>query len=101
MREKSKLVLHLDDRLKERVATLAQERGTSVSQIVEEYLRGLVREGPASADRDDTDEKGNTIPEDPPPRTQQMLDAIGPAQASLSLDSDTEAWIDAANEKHK
>lgn len=98
---KSKLTLRLDDRLKERAKQLAEERGTSVSKIVEDYFRLLLREsngddsGPASAS------DKNTIPNNLPPRTRQMVDALGPAKTDLDLDEDTEAWVDAIHEKHK
>ena len=41
---KSKLTLRLDERVKEQAKRLAEERGTSVSKIVEDYFRLLLRE---------------------------------------------------------
>jgi len=98
---KSKLTLRLDDRLKERAKRLAEERGTSVSKIVEDYFRLLLREpnGDDSGMESMSDE--NTVPDDLPPRTRQMVDALGPATTDLDLDDDTEAWVDAMHEKHK
>jgi antitoxin component of RelBE/YafQ-DinJ toxin-antitoxin module len=98
---KSKLTLRLDDRLKERAKRLAEERGTSVSKIVEDYFRLLLREpnGDDSGMESMPDE--NTVPDDLPPRTRQMVDALGPATTDLDLDDDTEAWVDAMHEKHK
>ena len=43
----------------------------------------------------------NTVPDDLPPRTQQMLDALGSSMSKLNLDADTQAWIKAMHEKHK
>jgi antitoxin component of RelBE/YafQ-DinJ toxin-antitoxin module len=40
---KSKLTLRLDDDLKERAKQLADERGISVSRLVEDYFRLLIR----------------------------------------------------------
>ena len=100
---KSKLTLRLDDRLKERAKRLAEERGTSVSKIVEDYFRLLLREpnGDDSGMESMSDE--NTVPDDLPPRTRQMVDALGPATTDLDLDldDDTEDWVDAMHEKHK
>lgn len=99
---KSKLTLRLDDRLKERAKELARERGTSVSKIVEDYFRLLLREPSAPPDPEDTDEGDkNTVPDDLPPRTKEMVETLGPATASLDLDDDTQAWVDAMHEKHK
>jgi hypothetical protein len=101
---KSKLTLRLDDDLKERAKQLADERGTSVSKIVEDYFRLLLHE-PAEetedGDRESAADDYNTVPDDLPPRTRQMVEALGPATETLDLDDDTRAWIDAAHEKHK
>jgi hypothetical protein len=43
----------------------------------------------------------NTVPDDLPPRTRQMMEALGPATTDLHLDDDTQAWIDAMDKKHK
>jgi hypothetical protein len=43
----------------------------------------------------------NTVPDDLPPRTRQMVDALGSATTDLDLDEDTAAWVDAMHEKHK
>ena len=43
----------------------------------------------------------NTVLDDLPPRTRQMVDAPGPATTDLDLDQDTEAWTDAMHKKHK
>lgn len=99
---KSKLTLRLDDRLKERAKRLAKQRGTSVSKIVEDYFRLLLREPSEEPDAtEDPESAGSTVPDDLPPRTRQMLEALGPAEGSLDLDADTQAWVDAAHEKHK
>lgn len=99
---KSKLTLRLDDRLKERAKQLAKQRGTSVSKIVEDYFRLLLREPSKESDAEDPEEaNGNTVPDDLPPRTRETLENLGPATDSLDLDADTQAWVDAAHEKHK
>lgn len=43
----------------------------------------------------------NTVPDDLPPRTRQMVNAIGPAMTDLDLEEDTAAWVDAMQEKHE
>jgi hypothetical protein len=43
----------------------------------------------------------NTVPDDLPPRTRQMVNALNPAPTDLDLDDDTAAWVDAMHEKHK
>ena len=99
---KSKLTLRLDERVKERAKTLAKERGTSVSKIVEDYFRLLLRDPSGSHDEgDNSNTDRNRVPDDLPPRTRQMLEELGPATDTLDLDDDTQAWIDAAHEKHK
>lgn len=98
---KSKLTLRLDDRLKERAKRLAEERGTSVSKIVEDYFRLLLREPNRDDSRPESASDKDTVPDDLPPRTRQMVDALGPATADLDLDEDTAAWVDAMHEKHQ
>lgn len=100
--------MRLDEDLKERAKQLAEERGSSVSQIVEDYFRLLLR--PSSKDRDSgtsqteaasPSDDFDTVPDDLPPRTRRMLRETGPATASLDLGEDTRSWVDAAHEKHK
>ena len=98
---KTKLTLRLDDRLKERVKRLAEERGTSVSKIVEDYFRLLLREPNGNDPRPGSTSDRNTVPDDLTPRSRQMVDALGPATTDLDLDEDTAAWVDAMHEKHK
>ena len=98
---KSKLTLRLDDRLKERAKQLAEERGTSVSKIVEDYFRLLLREPNGDDAGAESVSDKNTVPDDLPPRTRRMVDALGPATTNLDLDENTEAWVDAMHEKHK
>jgi hypothetical protein len=98
---KSKLTLHLDDRLKERAKQLADERGTSVSKIVEDYFRLLLREPNGDDARSESASDKNTVPDDLPPRTRQMVEALGPSATDLDLDEDTESWVDAMHKKHK
>lgn len=42
----------------------------------------------------------NTVPDDLPSRTRQMVEALDPAAETLDLNVDTRAWIDAAHAKH-
>lgn len=103
---KSKLTLRLDDDLKERAKRLAKERGTSVSQIVEDYFRLLLHEPPGGghSDASQMEPAGddlNTVPDDLPPRTRRMLHETDRATESLNLDEDTRSWIEAAHEKHE
>jgi hypothetical protein len=68
---------------------------------MEDCFRLLLRE----PNRDDSEPESapdkNTIPDDLPPRTRQIVDALGPATTDLDLDEDAKAWIDAMHEKHK
>jgi hypothetical protein len=98
---KSKLTLRLDDRLKERAKQLAEERGTSVSKIVEDYFRLLLRDPNGDDSDPESRAENSTVPDNLPPRTRQMVEALGPATTDLDLDEDTEAWVDAMHEKHK
>jgi hypothetical protein len=43
----------------------------------------------------------NTVPDDLPPRTQQMVEALSPANTHLDLDDAMQAWIDEMDKKHK
>jgi hypothetical protein len=98
---KSKLTLRLDERVKEQAKRLAAERGTSVSKIVEDYFRLLLREPNGDDSGPESASDKNTVPDDLPPRTRKMVDALGPATPDLDLDADTESWVDAMHEKHK
>lgn len=110
---KSKLTLRLDAGVKERAKRLAERRGTSVSKIVEDYFRILLREAPGTGSgmnpvqSENSDkvtsleaEELNTVPAVLPPRTRRMLQEVGPVNEPLDLDEDTRDWIDAASEKH-
>lgn len=102
---KTKLTLRLDDGLKERAKQLAEQRGTSVSKIVEDYFRMLLREDLAGSTKRKSRIRPsasnlNTLPDDLPPRTRRMLRGIKPAAGPLDVDDDTRAWIDAAHVKH-
>lgn len=106
---KSKLTLRLDEDLKERAERLAKQRGTTLSNIMEQHLRALLREEMGapegkdveSADSDAQTDPLNSVPSELPPRTERMIAEIGPATESLDLDEDTQAWVEAAHEKHK
>ena len=98
---KSKLTLRLDERVKEQAKRLAEERDTSVSKIVEDYFRLLLREHADQYDEGSGENTAGHAPDNLPPRTRQMLEELGPATDTLDLDADTQTWIDAAHEKHK
>ena len=98
---KSKLTLRLDERVKKRAKRLTEERGTSVSKIVEDYFRLLLRGETETPPGSESESEKNTVPDDLHPRTQRMVEALGPATTSLDLDEDTQAWVGAMHEKHK
>lgn len=109
---KSKLTLRLDEGVKERAKRLAKERGTSVSKIVEDYFRLLLRDssgGPSSAGSSDED-----IGEDGPPgkrrteesahslfpRVRKLKEKLGKPAPDVDMDEDTRRWVEAAAKKH-
>jgi len=94
---KSKLTLRLDEDLKERAKQMAAERGTSVSQLVEDYFRLL--SGESSPQRKEKG-IGAFAPQKLPPRTQALKERLGQPAPAVKLDEDTEAWIDAVAAKH-
>jgi hypothetical protein len=89
---KSKLTLRLDDDLKEQAKRFAKRRGTSVSQLVEDYFRLLQARGGQEAPADDT--RPLT------PRIERLKEKLGRPAPEVAIDEDTAAWIDAAAEKH-
>lgn len=105
---KSKLTLRLDDDLKERAKQLADERGISVSRLVEDYFRLLLRE-PAGGDGRSSEGSGS--PEAPSkqsgleeilsPRIRALKENLGKPAPAVEMDEDTRRWIDAAAEKHR
>jgi len=105
---KSKLTLRLDDDLKERAKRLADERGISVSRLVEDYFRLLLREQ-AGGDGRSTDDPGGTdasgehpeAAESLSPRIQELTERLGKPAPAVEMDEDTKRWIDAAAEKHR
>jgi hypothetical protein len=105
----SKLTLRLDEDLKERTKRLADERGISVSRLVEDYFRLLLRE-PAGGDGRSSEGPG--MPEAPDkqsgseeealsPRIRALKEDLGKPAPAVEMDEDTERWIDAAAEKHR
>lgn len=99
----SKLTLRLDADVKERAKRLAEERGTSVSTLVEQYFRLLLREptDDEGEDRDDapspaTTDSGASLS----PRIQELKQQLGRPAPDVSIDEDTRRWIEAAAEKH-
>ncbi|PQJ26901.1 hypothetical protein BSZ35_18410 [Salinibacter sp. 10B] len=105
---KSKLTLRLDDDLKERAKQLAEERGISVSRLVEDYFRLLLRE-PTSGDGrssehselPDASGKQSGLEGTLSPRIQTLKEDLGKPAPAVQMDEDTERWIDAAAEKHR
>ena len=61
---KSKLTLRLDDGLKERAKQLAEERGASVSKIVEDYFRLLLHAPSGGDSRAESASGKNAVPDD-------------------------------------
>lgn len=105
---KSKLTLRLDDDLKERAKRLADERGTSVSRLVEDYFRLLLREptgtgGPSSEDPGRPEASGERPASEEPlsPRIRDLRDRLGKPAPTVTMDEDTKRWIEAAAEKHR
>jgi hypothetical protein len=105
---KSKLTLRLDDDLKERAKRLAEERGTSVSRLVEDYFRLLLHKR-AGGDGRSSDDPGvpeasgeqSSSEEALSPRIQTLKEELGKPAPAVEMDKDTERWIDAAAEKHR
>lgn len=105
---KSKLTLRLDEGLKERAKRLADERGVSVSRLVEDYFRLLLRKREGG---DGRSSKGPGRPEAPgewptseaslSPRIRALKENLGRPAPTVEMDEDTERWIGAAAEKHK
>jgi hypothetical protein len=105
---KSKLTLRLDDDLKERAKRLAEERGISVSRLVEDYFRLLLREPTGG---DGRSSEGPGLPETPgkqsgseealSPRIRALKENLGTPSPAVEMDEDTKRWIDAAAEKHR
>ena len=106
---KSKLTLRLDEGLKERAKRLADERGISVSQLVEDYFRLLLHNREGEGDRSS---KGPERPEAPDkrptsdggalsPRIRALKENLGRPAPAVEMGEDTKRWIGAAAEKHK
>jgi len=105
---KSKLTLRLDDDLKERAKQLAEERGISVSRLVEDYFRLLLRK---TTGGDERSSERLELPEAPgkqsgseealSPRIRALKEDLGKPAPAVEMDEDTERWIDAAAEKHR
>lgn len=89
---KSKLTLRLDDTLKEQAKRFARDHGTSVSQLVEDYFRLLQARG----DREEPEDDTRCLT----PRIERLKEKLGRPAPEITVDEDTEAWIDAAADKH-
>ena len=95
----SKLTLRTDEDVKERAKKIARRRGTSLSALVEDYLRIL--SGEASSKRSSDGGDGLT------PRLKEVHEQIGspPEEAPFDtpkgdLTEDERAFVKAAAEKH-
>ena len=109
---KSKLTLRLDEGVKERAKRLAEERGTSVSKIVEDYFRLLLRgssNGPSSVggSEEDIGENGPTEKRATgertyslSPRVRKLKEKLGKPAPDVDMDEDTRRWVEAAAKKH-
>jgi len=105
---KSKLTLRLDGDLKEKAKQLADERGISVSQLVEDYFRLLLREPPSGDGRSSGDAgvpeasgDWHASEESLSPRIQALKKNLGDPAPAVEMDDDTKRWVDAAAEKHR
>lgn len=105
---KSKLTLRLDDDLKERAKRLAEERGISVSRLVEDYFRLLLHKPTGGDGRSSEDSGRPDAPGVQPksegalsPRIQNLKERLGKPAPAITMDEDTKRWIDAAAEKHR
>ncbi|MCS3827622.1 antitoxin component of RelBE/YafQ-DinJ toxin-antitoxin module [Salinibacter ruber] len=110
---KSKLTLRLDEGVKERAKRLAEERGTSVSKIVEDYFRLLLRDSsgvPSSvggSNKDVSEEEGATEKRATEeraqllsPRVRKLKEKLGKPAPDVDMDEDTRRWVEAAAKKH-
>jgi hypothetical protein len=110
---KSKLTLRLDEGVKERAKRVAEERGTSVSKIVEDYFRLLLRDssgGPSSvggSNKDVSEEEGATEKrateeraQPLSPRVRKLKKKLGKPAPDVDMDEDTRRWVEAAAKKH-
>jgi hypothetical protein len=110
---KSKLTLRLDDDLKERAKRLADERGISVSRLVEDYFRLLLHkqaggDGRSSEDPGVSETSGeqssseqSSSEEALSPRILDLKERLGKPAPTVTMDEDTKRWVEAAAEKHR
>lgn len=104
---KSKLTLRLDDDLKERAKRLADERGTSVSRLVEDYFHLLLHERTGEGGRSSEDARPSDASGDPSaseslsPRIRDLREGLGNPAPAVTMDEDTKRWVEAAAEKHQ
>jgi len=96
---KSKLTLCMDEDVKERAKEIARERGTSLSALVEGYVRLLSGEDAS----DEQAESGTSLT----PRLKKVHEQIGPPPDDAPFDDPRGDWtederqfIKAAPEKH-
>ncbi len=96
----SKLTLRLDKDVKERAKRFAEERGTSVSKIVEHYFKLLLREGSSDASGEGTSSEAAAGETTLSPRIRKLKEKLGKPAPEVDMDEDTRRWADAAAEKH-
>jgi hypothetical protein len=110
---KSKLTLRLDDDLKERAKRLAEERGISVSRLVEDYFRLLLHKRAGGDGRSSEDPGGpeasgeqsfseqSSSEKALSPRILDLKEHLGKPAPAVTMDEDTKRWAEAAAEKHR
>ena len=99
---KSELVLRLDEELIDRAKSFADERGMSVSRLVENYFRLLLSDESAapSQQSDRPRRSGESRDSDLTPRIEKLQEALGRPAPSLEISEDVREGIDAAARKH-
>lgn len=113
---KSKLTLRIRDDVKAEAKTIAAQRGTSVSQLVETYfqmLAGHKSEDANLTNRDAPDAMTSSPPSaasepdaaseravDLSPRIQALQATLGQPAPDVDLDADTQQWVAHAAKKH-
>lgn len=126
---KSKLTLRIRDDVKAKAKAIADQRGTSVSQMVETYFQmltdyksedapqdaseeaNLTTEGSPTGDTPDAMTSGPPDDASEPdalsertvnlsPRIQALQAALGQPAPDVDLDVDTHQWVDHAAKKH-
>jgi hypothetical protein len=105
---KSKLTLRLDEGIKERAKQLADERGISVSRLVEDYFRLLLHKQAGGDERSSEDPgvpeasgEQSSSEEALSPRILDLKERLGKPAPTVTMDEDTKRWVEASAEKHR